>query len=127
MVANKDVVGGRLLAKLAQHAHHLAAMERGVIDDMEQELPAGDCPVDRVEFQRKFGFREGFHMVVQAFPQLAPALLQTVQVRLRRRVGKASRVSEFGEREQLTLAKLAEPEALRIVVMAQRSRDANVG
>ena len=53
MVADKDVVGGRLLAELAQHAHDLAAMESGVIDDMEQELPARDAPVNRVEFQRK--------------------------------------------------------------------------
>src|SRR5580704_813566 len=102
-------------------------MERGVIDDMEQELPAGDGPIDRVEFQPKFGFREGFDIVVQSFPHLAPALLQIVQVRLRRGGRKASRVGEFGERNQLTLAKLVEPEALRIVDMAQRSRDANVG
>lgn len=117
MVADKDVVGGRLLAELAQHAHDLAAMERGVIDDMEQELPAWDGPVNRVEFECKFGFRESFNIIVQAFPHLAPALLQIVQVRLRRGGGKASRVSEFGEREQLTLAKLAEPETLRIVDM----------
>ena len=37
MVPNKDVVAGRLLAELARHAHDLAAMERGMIDDMEQE------------------------------------------------------------------------------------------
>ncbi len=91
MVANKDVVGGRLLAELAQHTHDLAPMERGVIDDVEQELPARDGLVDRVEFQRKFGFREGFNIVVQAFPHLAPALLQIVQVRLRRGGRKASR------------------------------------
>jgi len=127
MVADKDVVGGRLLAELAQHAHDLAAMESGVIDDMEQELPARDAPVNRVEFQRKFGFWEDFNIVMKAFPHLAPALLQIVQVRLRRGGRKASRVREFGEWDQLTLAKLAEPEALRIVDMAQRSRDANVG
>jgi len=57
-------------------------MERGVIDDMKQELPAGDGPVDRMEFQRKFGFPEGFNIAMQAIPHLAPALLQIVQVRL---------------------------------------------
>jgi len=69
-----------LLAELAQHAHDLPAMERGVIDDMKQELPAGDGPVDRMEFQRKFGFPEGFNIAMQAIPHLAPALLQIVQV-----------------------------------------------
>ena len=127
MVPNKDVVGRGLLAELAQHAHDLATMERGVIDDMEQELPARDRPVNPAEFQPEFDFREGFNRVVQALPHLGPALLQMVQVRLRRSGRKASRVSEFGEWDQLTLAKLAEPEALRIVDMAQRTRDANVG
>ena len=62
MVADEDVVGGGLLAELAEHAHDLAAMEGGVIDDMEQELPAGDGPVDGVEFQGEVGFREGLNI-----------------------------------------------------------------
>ena len=95
-----------------------------MIDDMKQKFPAGDGPIPCVEFQRKFGFREGFNVVVQAFPHFAPALLQIVQVEFWWGGRKAFRVREFGEREQLPVAKLGEPDALRIVDMAQRSRDA---
>ena len=127
VVADEDVVGGGLLAELAEHAHDLAAMEGGVIDDMEQEFPAGDGPVDGVEFEGEVGFGEGGNVGVQALPYFGPALLQVGQVGLRWSGRVDFWVGEFGERDERTLAELAEPEVLRIVDMAERSGDAGVG
>ena len=127
VVADEDVVGGGLFAELAEHAHDLAAVEGGVIDDVELELPAEDGPVDGVEVEGEVGFGEGGNVGVQTLPDFGPALLQMAQVGLRWSGRVEFWVGEFGERDQRTLAELTEPEVLRIVDMAQRSRDADVG
>jgi hypothetical protein len=102
-------------------------MEGGVIDDVEQEFPAGDGPVDSVEIVGEVGFGEGGNVGVQALPYFGPALLQVGQVGLRWSGRVEARVGEFGKRDECTCAELAEPEVLRIVDMAQRSGDAGVG
>ena len=104
VVADEDVVGGGLLAELAEHAHDLAAMEGGVIHDMEQEFPAGDGPVGGVEFEGEVGFGEGGNVGVQALPYFRPVVLQVGQVGLRRSGRVESRVGEFRERDELALA-----------------------
>ena len=48
-VVFEDVGAGRLVAKLADHVCDLAAMHRGVIDDVEEKLPARDAPIGGTE------------------------------------------------------------------------------
>jgi len=61
-------------------------MERGVIDNMEQELPAGNGPVDGVEFQGKFG--SGGSNIGCRPSTLRASVAQIAQVWLRRVGGK---------------------------------------
>ena len=37
----EEVGGGRDVVELAEHGHDLAAVERGVVDDVEEDFPAG--------------------------------------------------------------------------------------
>lgn len=76
----EQVGGGRNLVELAEHGHDLAAVKGGVIDDVEEDFPAGAGEGSAVEAggdEVRFEVRGGFDVGAEAGDDGGPSFFES--------------------------------------------------
>jgi hypothetical protein len=119
-----EVGVGGLDAESAEHSDDLAAMERGMVDGMENDLPARDAEVSPIghdggEFGGQVGVGGGFEPLPVALPEFGPRLDEEFEGVLRSGAGR--------QRLSAALDDAAEPDALAVVDVAEGAENAGVG
>lgn len=76
----EQVGAGRLMAELTEHSHDLAAVERGVIGNVQDELSARNPMAHRKELPVKIGFRPRLNVFAKTFPYGRPELEQSCKI-----------------------------------------------
>lgn len=67
-MVSKQVCAGRLMAELAEHSHDLAAVERGVIGDVQNEFPAWNPMAHGLKLRIEIGFLHSRKVLPEALP-----------------------------------------------------------
>lgn len=116
----EQVGGGRDVTELAKHGHDLAAVEGGVVDDVEENLPPGEgegIPVKAAggEFAVEVGFGSGVGF--ETVEDGGPVLFELIERGSGSGIGKVD----------LAAFETAEPGSIGVVDMLESSQDGGVG
>jgi hypothetical protein len=126
-VVGEEVGIGWLFAELPQHAGYLAAMQRGVVHRVEQDLPAKDGAVDSSEFSVYLGFRHRLDVFVESIRDCRPCLFQLVKAWFGVGVAEELLIANFDAWWECVGLEAFEPDALGVEGVAQGLQDAGVG